>query len=367
MKQQPKLRVGDIVEVRSKEEILRTLDKTGQLGGMPFMPQMFQFCGRRLRVAKRAHKTCDTINEFKGRRLKDAVHLEGIRCDGQAYGGCEAGCLIFWKVAWLKRPSDSASPSDRGGNCTEADVLAGTQRANGPEGGGPTYVCQATQVLAATEPLPWWEPGQYVEDYTSGNIGLGKLLRGFIYMGYRWFINLGIGLGRPLRWLYDAFQKLWGGVPYPRRLGKIPQGTPTPTADLNLQPGDLVRVKSYQTILDTIDESNRNRGLYFDAEMVPYCGGTHRVLTRVTRIVDEKTGKIREFKNPCIILDGAVCQSRYSECRLFCPRSIYAYWREVWLERVPEREANPDLNAQQRGVEQSDRAGLDRRGRQNGP
>src|SRR5208283_696100 len=112
-------------------------------------------------------------------------------------------------------------------------------------------------------------PGQYIEDYTSGNIRLGKLLRGFIYMGYRWLINLGIGLGRPLRSLYDAFQKLCGGVPYPRRPGRIPKGAATPTADLNLQAGELVRVKSHQAILDTIDESNKNRGLYFDAEMVP--------------------------------------------------------------------------------------------------
>jgi hypothetical protein len=340
MKSDRKLCVGDIVEVRSKDEILGTLDQTGQLDGMPFMPPMFQYCGRRLRVAKRAHKTCDTINDFKGRRLEDAVHLEEVRCDGQAYGGCQAGCLIFWKTAWLKRPSDANADRPSAslpGSCTEADVLAGTQRSS--RGNGPVYVCQATQVLAATKPLSGWSLGQYLEDYTSGNVGLGKLLRGSIYMGYRGLINLGIGLGAPLRWLYDAFQKLWGGIPYPRNPGTIPTGAPTPTADLRLQPGDLVRVKSYQTILDTIDTSNRNRGLYFDAEMVPYCGETRRVRTRVSRIVDEKTGEIREFKTPCVILEGAVCQSRYSECRLFCPRSIYSYWREIWLEKVPEGES----------------------------
>jgi len=43
-------RTGDWVEVRSKEEILKTLDKRGLLGGMPFMPEMFEFCGRRMRV-----------------------------------------------------------------------------------------------------------------------------------------------------------------------------------------------------------------------------------------------------------------------------------------------------------------------------
>ena len=57
-----KLRAGDWVEVRSKEEILRSLDKNGRLEGLPFMPQMFQYCGKRFRVFKRAHKTCDTVN-----------------------------------------------------------------------------------------------------------------------------------------------------------------------------------------------------------------------------------------------------------------------------------------------------------------
>ena len=45
---------GDWIEVRSKEEILRTLDVKGCLDGLPFMPQMFQYCGQRFRVYKRA-------------------------------------------------------------------------------------------------------------------------------------------------------------------------------------------------------------------------------------------------------------------------------------------------------------------------
>ena len=49
-----KLSVGDWVEVRSKEEILRTLDASGQLDGMPFMPEMVRFCGKRSQVHKRS-------------------------------------------------------------------------------------------------------------------------------------------------------------------------------------------------------------------------------------------------------------------------------------------------------------------------
>ena len=71
-----KFRVGDWVEARSKEEILRSLDKKGQLEGMPFMPQMFHYCGQKFAVYKRAHKTCDTVNPVRGRRVSNAVHLD---------------------------------------------------------------------------------------------------------------------------------------------------------------------------------------------------------------------------------------------------------------------------------------------------
>ena len=77
-------RSGDWVEVRTKEEILQTLDGNGRLDELPFMPSMFQFCGRRFRVFKRAHKTCDTVNDYKGRRMNNTVHLDGVRCDGKA-------------------------------------------------------------------------------------------------------------------------------------------------------------------------------------------------------------------------------------------------------------------------------------------
>ena len=56
------LKVGDLVEVRSAEEIRATLDENGELDGLPFMPEMLAFCGRRLTVHKVAHKLCDYIS-----------------------------------------------------------------------------------------------------------------------------------------------------------------------------------------------------------------------------------------------------------------------------------------------------------------
>jgi hypothetical protein len=324
------LRVGNWVEVRSKEEILRTLDENGKLEGMPFMPEMFAFAGKRFQVYKSAHKTCDTIFPVRGRKVHRAVHLE-TRCDGAAHGGCQAGCLIFWKEAWLKAVEAPAGKAS-GGRCTEQDVI---DRAKIPGvDGSTTYMCQATQLPYATADLEWWDVRQYVADFWSGNVGLWRIVCGLVYSVYFKLTNAGIGVGRPMRWFYNKFYPLWGGTPFPRKTGSIPLGEPTPAVTLNLQPGELVRIKTHDEILKTINTSSRNRGLYWDAEEVPYCGGTYKVLRRLDRIVNERNGKMLEMKTPCVVLDTVICQSRYSECRMFCPRSIYSYWREIWLERV---------------------------------
>jgi hypothetical protein len=147
-------------------------------------------------------------------------------------------------------------------------------------------------------------------------------------------VSAGLGLGSALRWIFDTAKGVCGGVPYPIRTGKSPRGAKTPAMRLALQPGELVKVRSFKEILETIDEYGFNRGMSFDPEMVPYCGGTYRVLDRVTKIINEKTGTMLQLKNECIILEGVVCQARCSKYRRFCPRSIYPYWREIWLERV---------------------------------
>jgi len=345
--QTAELCAGEWVEVRSKEEILKTLDKNGGLDNLPFMPQMFQYCGKRFMVFKRAHKTCDTVRKPQALKMASAVHLEGLRCDGEAYGGCQAECLLFWKEAWLKRVSPAGLPHSQrscesilgerlpgGGEvaCTEEDVRLATSTHNGEE---PVYVCQATQLPHATTPLPWWDLQQYVEDYLSGNVSLKQMVPRFVFGVYFNIMQAGIGLGGIMRWAYDTFQA-WTGGPYPKRSGVIPAGQPTPTSTLNLQPGQLVRVKSYNEILATLDSTNKNQGLYFDCEQVPFCGGTYRVHRRMSKLIDEKTGRLIRLKTPAVILEDVWCRARYSDCRPFCPRSIYSYWREIWLERLPD-------------------------------
>lgn len=337
------LKVGDWVEIKSAEEILGTLDEDGRLEGMPFMPEMLNFCGMRFTVYKRAHKTCDTVFPIRGRRVNRAVHLN-TRCDGSAHGGCQAGCLIFWKEAWLRKvdgPSRTcAQPLVDLKSHSSSKALDLQRTSTSPDSGSGhvRYTCQATQLPYATTGLQWWDVRQYIEDVSSGNVKLAAVLRGFVYSIYFQLSNAGIGLGKPLRWLYNKVHVRLDGTGFPRNAGSIPAGAPTPAGSLNLQPGELVRVKSHEEILRTLNVNSMNRGMTWDAEMVPYCGKTYRVLRCVTQIINEKTGEMQFMKNPCIVLDSVICQSKYSHCRMFCPRSIYPYWREIWLERVEKSE-----------------------------
>ena len=118
---------------------------------------------------------------------------------------------------------------------------------------------------------------------------------------------------------------------------KLMVNTKTPYKSLELKPGEIVQVKNIEEILKTLNWKGRNRGLYYDmnGEMLKYCNKKVKVLKRVRKVIDEKTGNLTVLKNESVILEGVICCGHFSPNRLLCPRSLYAFWREIWLERVP--------------------------------
>jgi hypothetical protein len=331
------LKAGEWVEVRTQAEILATLDQRGRLENLAFMPEMLQYCGRRYRVFKRADKTCEYTQGWSIRRMENSVHLEGLRCDGAGHDGCQAGCLIFWKEAWLKRAVGNFVPSESinravpptaplSGLCTIENVQAATHSTD--SNGELIYSCQATDVPKFTSPMSFWDPRQHIRDLRSGNLnsGLAGDFRGHRVLEF--ILAFSRLVQATLIGFFNELQERRQSSRYP-----FIEGTAAKSAIevLNLQPGEIVEVRSKDEIMATLDKTQKNRGLWFDSEMLPYCGGIYRVLRRVHRIVDEKTGKIVSMKNPCIVLEGVVCKSDFHR---LCPRAIYPFWRENWLKRA---------------------------------
>jgi hypothetical protein len=337
--QVPKLRVGDLVEVRSAAEILATLDDNGELENLPFMPEMLQFCGKRLVVHKVAHKLCDTVSASGIRWMNNAVHLVGSRCDGSSHGGCQTGCLLYWKDAWLKpvtgdQSSRGGEPAGVPGPDVNLSILErSTRKAPGP-GGEERFSCQATELLrAASTRIPFLNVRQYVLDLRSGNVSLGVLLRTLLFGLFNAFQRRSSRVLPQCLMIKEGM--LWGFV----RRGEAGK---TPTAILDLQPGEVVRIKSKEEIVRTLNDKRLNRGMGFEEEMARSCGKTARVLRRVDRCIDERTGRMLSMKSPCIVLDGVVCEGVY---HANCPREFLPFWREIWLERIEDR-PNPAGNGQ---------------------
>lgn len=320
------LRAGDLVEVRSAEEILTSLDAEGTCESLPFMPEMLQFCGKRFRVFKRANKVCDTIDKTGFRRMKRTVLLDGARCDGADHGGCQAGCMILWKEQWLRPVAigDSASLVTIGtrtslqhlGTRNETvyrQLMQHVRVAEKSPSGRDVYRCQITALKKASLALPWWDFRIYLEDVFSRNRRPGEVMTGLLIMLFNWV------------------QRKRGGDVYPyMEVGTLKK---TPVESKNLQVGDKVKVKPMEVIQATLDDKYKNRGLMFDVGMARYCGHTFRVAARATKIIHEKSGEMIHASetNPMIILDGVICNADYQK---FCARSEYVFWREIWLDRV---------------------------------
>ncbi|HWF64196.1 MAG TPA: hypothetical protein VN685_06260 [Rhizomicrobium sp.] len=305
-------RAGEWVEIRPLSEVLKTLGPDGTLDGLPFMPEMARYCGQRFKVVASAHKTCDPTGATDMRRMKDAVHLE-TRCDGGAHGGCEARCRFYWKTAWLapvKGPVTSPVPVP-----SEAEAAPLHAFTHYQTEAGLRYRCQSTEIVRAT--LPTRNLGQYAKDLRTGNVTLGYALHHVI----------------------GQFGKAaWSRVMRLSRRHTSPCAVAAMAgrqaqARLNLVPGEFVRVRSAKEIAATLDEK---RGPALEPEMLRHCGNSHRVLYRVNRVIDERTGKMLKLRNDCVVLDDIACGGLDNKARLFCPRACYYFWREAWLERAED-------------------------------
>jgi hypothetical protein len=322
------LRPGDVVEVRSASEILATLDEEGCFDAVPLMPEMLQHVGKRYTVSRRVEKICDTIAAAGSRRVTDTVYLEDLRCDGSGHDGCQAGCRIYWKEAWLRRVDAGADtvvpPVEPDGLAAlERLAVAGTRTRRELDGESvEVWRCQATEALKASTPLKVTDLGQYWREVRSRNY---RLLR-FLPLLVRAFV-------------IEVASRT-------RLIGPVPltgDGTNTkPTDALNLQPGDVVKIRPPDEIARTLDADGLNRRLSFDREMVALCGRTCVVKERVDRIIDDRTGRMLHLKGDAIILDGIVCSGERSVGRWFCPREIYPYWREAWLVRADSPPSSSD-------------------------
>jgi len=297
-------RRNDEVVVRDSDDILATLDAEGTLDGLPFMPEMMRYCGRKFRVLRRVERVYLDHHHYVA-RLENTVLLEGLRCDGSAHQGCQMCCNLLWKEAWL-RPADVAENTA----AQKADVAV-SDPAGFPVMHNGRIFCQATELIRSTKRLPCWNVRQYWRDLAHGELTAGELAS---------FLR------------HAAFRKMHRFFPKKTRPRPSAFLQATLVAPLALQAGELVEVRSLAEIKATLDAEGKHRGLSFTPEMGRYCGRRFRVAGRVEKMVIEWTGRMRGIRDT-VTLEGVTCQGHFAR---HCPRGCFHLWREAWLRRVSE-------------------------------
>lgn len=307
--------VGDVVEVRSWAEIRATLDEYDCLEGLPFMPEMRAMCGQRARVFRSMHRLFDYRKTRKMRRMPGAVLLVGGVCDGTAHGACDAACHAIWKSAWLRRVEDAPHASSdaarvvRGDSTRDAASSAATVAIDPT--GAPRFVCQLTQLHAASQPVVPWSIAEFLRPLVAGNVTAAAFV-------VAWLTHL-----------FNAFQQLRGGVGFPM----LPAASTRAAApeDTRVQPGDAVVVRPPEEIRATLDDRCMHRGLWFEPDMIKHCGQSRRVQAEVRRIIDVASGAMLTMKTPAYMLEDVHFSG---ERQLFNAQYEPLYWRGAWLQRT---------------------------------
>lgn len=295
-------RSGDLITIRTFNEISATLDCLGTLEGLPFLPEMLMYCGRRFLVRRPINKLIQEGRRGQ-RRIKDVVQLEGVTCDGMAHRGCQRSCYLLWKTAWIKPAEDRQECS-----LTDTAVLSNAKWYSSLSLLTGGKVCQATELSKATKPLLLLDPRRYCWDIISGT-----------YTPKEYISYITKGFCRHL------------AIPQARGLSKKRHRPPIsfPQGSLNLVPGETVEVKSAAEIRESLDSSSRCRGLYFMPGMWGFCGRRFRVLRRVDKMMSEISGEMHRLHGT-VILEGVTCDGK---AQGGCQRGCYVFWKETWLHR----------------------------------
>lgn len=94
---------GELVKVRSHEEILSTLGPFKELKGCAFLPSMAKYCGTQQRVLRSMRNFMDE-RDYKLKKVRGVILLENVICNGNAtFGECDRCCFLFWREEWLEK------------------------------------------------------------------------------------------------------------------------------------------------------------------------------------------------------------------------------------------------------------------------
>jgi hypothetical protein len=120
---------GDLVQVKSKNEVISTLDARGRNRGLTFPPVMVPYCGKQYRVLRRVMNVINPRTRELVSMGGRCVILDGVVCTGRIKRFCPRMVYQYWRDVWLTKVPEPESGSVREGRLSENGTAVSLDRA----------------------------------------------------------------------------------------------------------------------------------------------------------------------------------------------------------------------------------------------
>lgn len=137
-----------------------------------------------------------------------------------------------------------------------------------------------------------------------------------------------------IRYIKGIFgMKYYSGSPKVTSGQRLPKEQDNKPKISSIVEGNIVRIRSREEILATLNERNKLEGCFFMQEMFNYCGKEYKVIKKVENFFDEATMEMKKAR-ATFLLEGLHCSGKLTGYVTKCDRNCYSFWKEAWLEKV---------------------------------
>ena len=101
-----KFKENELVRVRSKEEIITSVDAHDKLCSNLFVDQILDYCGNVFKVQKIVYNYFDEHKFRMFRVIEPLYFLDGLICNGEGEKfecRCDRSCYLLWHEKWLEK------------------------------------------------------------------------------------------------------------------------------------------------------------------------------------------------------------------------------------------------------------------------
>jgi hypothetical protein len=102
----PKYNIGEIVKVKSRDDIYKSLDAFNRLDGCLFTEQMWRYCNLSYHIIKVVSNIFIERDKRTHKTTAPFYVLRNIICEGRKdcfSKKCDHSCMLLWHERWLDK------------------------------------------------------------------------------------------------------------------------------------------------------------------------------------------------------------------------------------------------------------------------